>query len=481
MVTILADNEKERIAALRRYSVLDTPPERAYDDIVQLAKFVCDVPIALISLVDENRQWFKAKIGLDVCETARNISFCTHALENPGKAFIVSDAMQDERFANNPLVCSAPHIRFYAGIPLVDSDSMVLGTLCVIDHVPRVLSADQLSSLHSLASQIITRIEMAYRVRQLEDSEIRFLKFMDCSPAIAFVKDEKGRYIYVNETFLTRFGLEMKDVLGKDDFQLMPYAAARTTRAHDLKVLTSQQTVSLVEAIAENDSDPTSYWQVHKFPLHGQGLIGGVATDITALKHYEKKLVASQAALEASKRELQESLARLEILSTTDALTGLKNRRAINADLENEWAYAARYGTPLSVLMMDLDHFKRVNDTLGHQGGDELLKAVAEILTRHNRTNDSAARFGGEEFIAVLPNTDERGARNLAERIRLEVESIGVTTISIGVAARGALMNTPEDLVKAADNALYRAKRKGRNRVSLSEARSSQKAGERRV
>lgn len=450
--------EAERLAALHRYNILDTPCEQAYDDIVRLAKTVCSVPIALISLVDRNRQWFKAEIGLGVRETDRCVSFCSHAINAPTELFIVPDATLDERFVHNPLVTSFPHIRFYAGVPLIDDAGYALGTLCIIDRRKRALNTEQFESLRALARQAARQIQINQRLNELGESEMRFHAFMNCSPAIAFLKDEKGRYVYINETYSSRFGKSNEEVVGKDDFQLWPYATAKELRAHDLDVLVRKRTVSVVERICHHDGRVT-HWQVVKFLLNAERtLIGGVGIDITDAKRYEAKL-------EESQRELQQSVEMLEVLSSTDPLTHLKNRRAMEQTLQEEWSFAVRHELPLSVLLMDLDHFKKVNDTLGHAAGDDALQRLAEILRRGDRANDTAARYGGEEFLVILPNTTLQGAMLLAERLRSETQSQVVTTVSIGAASMNPSMHGPLDLVAAADSALYRAKRKGRNCV----------------
>lgn len=151
--------EADRLEALREYSILDTPSEQIYDDITALAAFICDVPIALISLIDADRQWFKSKVGLSLQETPRNISFCEHAILNQSM-MIVRDALNDERFAHNPLVTSDPGIRFYAGVPLTTPGGYQLGTLCVIDHEPRELSEMQQKNLAALARQVVMQMEL---------------------------------------------------------------------------------------------------------------------------------------------------------------------------------------------------------------------------------------------------------------------------------------------------------------------------------
>ena len=147
-------DESERLAALARYAILDTTAENAFDELVQLASAICATPIALVSLVDASRQWFKARVGLDATETPRQISFCTHAIQQHD-VFIVHDARSDPRFAANPLVTGDPHIRFYAGAPLTTPDGFNLGTLCVIDRQPRVLDSGQQHALAALARQVV--------------------------------------------------------------------------------------------------------------------------------------------------------------------------------------------------------------------------------------------------------------------------------------------------------------------------------------
>ncbi|WP_051244688.1 GAF domain-containing protein [Azohydromonas australica] len=141
--------EQERLAALRALLILDTPPEERFDRVVRFAADEFDCPIALVSLIDENRQWFKARVGLEVCETGRDISFCGHAVVRES-IFVIEDASADERFADNPLVTGAPFIRFYAGAPLAARDGQRVGTLCLIDTKPRQLDATDLGILASL-------------------------------------------------------------------------------------------------------------------------------------------------------------------------------------------------------------------------------------------------------------------------------------------------------------------------------------------
>ncbi|MBI4783813.1 MAG: response regulator [Oscillatoriophycideae cyanobacterium NC_groundwater_1537_Pr4_S-0.65um_50_18] len=165
----LPANELERLLALQQCNILDTSPERAFDDICQIAAYICQTPIALVSLIDEHRQWFKAKVGLEPTETHRDLAFCTHAiLQND--IFIIPDALKDERFASNPLTLNAPFVRFYAGVPLVTAEGYKLGTLCVIDHVPRQLTPEQIYALKALSRQVVDQIETRRNLAEIERS-----------------------------------------------------------------------------------------------------------------------------------------------------------------------------------------------------------------------------------------------------------------------------------------------------------------------
>ena len=153
----IPENEAERLNTLRGYGILDTHPEDRFDDLTRLATLICGTPISLISLVDEDRQWFKSKTGLQVCQTPREEAFCAHAIMSP-ELLLVPDASQDPRFATNPLVLGELHVRFYAGAPLTAPNGHHLGALCVIDRVPRQLSREQLESLRILSRQVMAQV-----------------------------------------------------------------------------------------------------------------------------------------------------------------------------------------------------------------------------------------------------------------------------------------------------------------------------------
>jgi hypothetical protein len=151
--------EEERLAALAGYDVLDTSPEAAFEELARLAAAVCETPMALVSFVDRDRQWFKSAIGVDATETPRAISFCAHTIEGEGP-FVVADARADRRFADNPLVTGPMSLQFYAGVPITDDANAALGTLCVLDTRPRVLTPLQLNALRVLANQLLAQLEL---------------------------------------------------------------------------------------------------------------------------------------------------------------------------------------------------------------------------------------------------------------------------------------------------------------------------------
>lgn len=601
----IPDNEADRLAALHRYQILDSLPEQAYDDITRLASQICGTPIALISLVDANRQWFKSKFGLEAHETARDVSFCAHALPHPNELFMVEDATHDERFANNPFVTGAPGVRFYAGAPLATGDGEVLGTLCVIDSQPRELTYDQKESLAALARQVMAQMdlrltvnglatqiqarqqveislryamaetedlynnapcgyqsvdsngvivrinntelqwlgytreeligkisifdlippdqhersaEMFERIKKegkiadyetefkrrdgsllpvlisataiygrrgefistrssifdntvrketekaLRETEARFRVFMDNGPFIAFIKDDEGRYVYVNEQMLKRFNRSREEMIGMSAADLVPPEIAAEVRRHELSIIEADRLTTAEETVPTPDG-LSHYWLSFRFPLKSSGekFIGCIAIDITERKFYERQL-------ENYQRQLEEVVAKLEDLAVTDALTGIKNKGAFQNRLNEEWQRARRYNLPMSLLLLDVDFFKKYNDSFGHPAGDEVLKKVAAIMEQQARPSDFVARFGGEEFAIILTNTEIEGAYIVAERLRRAIESATwphrPVTASIGIASSQPEMKERSELLESADQALYRAKANGRNCVA---------------
>lgn len=233
----LPSNEAARIDALHQYKILDSLPEQAFDDLTRLAAHICGTPTAVISLVDTDRQWFKSKVGLDASETPRDVAFCAHAILEPD-VFMIEDAHEDIRFCENPLVTSGPKIRFYAGAPLINSDGLALGTLCMIDYTPRKLSPQQQEALQILARQVVMQIQLRSNVAALEqerlqyqqlllqhqqskdqevlrESEERYRLLVDLCPATVAIYSE-GTFDYINNAGVKLFGAaSQQELIGK--------------------------------------------------------------------------------------------------------------------------------------------------------------------------------------------------------------------------------------------------------------------------
>lgn len=317
----LSNSEAARLQTLHDYDILDTPAEAAFDRITRIAKVTADVPIALISLIDKERQWFKSCIGLEQRETSLDVSFCVHTIAH-SQTLILPDAKLDPRFTNNALVTAAPFVRFYAGVPLVSPGGVTLGALCVIDTKPREITAMQLSILEDLARITVDAME-------------------------------------------------------------------------------------------------------------------------------------------------------LRKAATADSLTGALNKRAFAAAAAQEAEKARRGGRPLAVAVLDLDHFKRVNDTFGHAAGDSALAHALATCRKVLRSGDSVGRIGGEEFAILLPDTTTATARDVVERLRKAISSSPIVTrsgsfnvtASFGLTQMAADDTGWSDFVARADAAMYEAKRQGRDRV----------------
>lgn len=316
------DFEDRRLRALRDYAIMDTAPEEPFDRITRIVAAALKVPMAAVTLVDDHRQWFKARIGLVASETPRSESFCAQTMMG-ADAMVISDATQDPRFEKNALVLGDPHIRFYAGYPVVSADGMPMGAVCAIDTAPRTAEPRELELLKDLAALAGEQLELRLR-------------------------------------------------------------------------------------------------------------------------------------------------------ASLDGLTGVLRRNTFLDMASRELLLARRSKAPTSCLMVDVDHFKPINDAHGHEVGDDVLKTLVRTLKNGLRSTDLIGRLGGEEFGILLPGTDRDGAAEVAERIRNAVAGLKImascmrvdVTVSIGVAQGPTSLVDIGVLLDQADKALFSAKRTGRNRIA---------------
>ena len=310
MLAQIAENESERLAALYRYAVLDTPSEPNFDLITRLAASVFAAPIALITLVDADRQFFKSRYGLDATETPRSDAFCAHAILK-SEVLVVPNAADDVRFADNPLVTGDPHIRFYAGAPLETEDGYRLGTLCVLDLKPRLPEPGQINALQALAKQVVellelhrakrelvaAREELRARSLELNETEARFRAFMEFSPCAAFIKDSAGRLMFANRHCEDLWHLTPGQWLGKTVAELWePEIAARTQKVDEEILATGISAETVIEAPIFPDG-VLRHFLLNKFRFpNGVGgmALGGYAVDISERLASDKNLRASE-------------------------------------------------------------------------------------------------------------------------------------------------------------------------------------------
>jgi PAS domain S-box-containing protein len=232
------ENETERLKALTQYNILDTHSEEEFDRLTKLASIICGVPIALISLIDSERQWFKSRVGLDVSETSRDISFCQYAITGKN-IFTVEDATKDERFVNNPLVTGNPNIRFYAGFPLIDPDGYALGTLCVIDRKARVLNEDQQDALNLLAKEVVSQI--VQRQRSIDKEKLE--RLFNLSIDLICVANMDGYFKKVNPAFTTILGWTIEEMLARPFIDFIHPADIATSQAQLTKLKKGDKTI----------------------------------------------------------------------------------------------------------------------------------------------------------------------------------------------------------------------------------------------
>ena len=367
----------------------------------------------------------------------------------------------------------------------------VLGWLVIFSRRGSLIDADLADTLFVLATMLVfvgmvawiaTQLHESHldRVRTenaMRDSEVRFRLIAENSSDVVSLMDLNGRVVYVSPSCERVLGFLPDEMMRMAPFaNIHPHDAERVRR-HFNQLVRGEPVTSIQCQVVHKTGRHIWLDMMWRSVLNSHGEVERLqvaSRDITDSKQYEKRLEEAQRKLREQQAELEEMNERLKSLASTDALTGLKNRRAFEERLDKELSRSRRHGHPLSLILLDIDHFKSYNDTYGHPKGDEILRLVGRTLSRAMRETDFATRYGGEEFAILLPDTDREGAQHLAERLRHTIESAKwpdrEITASVGVASYGERASTAEQLIDQADRALYRSKEQGRNRVTMAEA-----------
>ncbi len=312
--------ETKRLAALHSYQVLDTPDEAAFDDLTHLASYIAGTPVALISLIDTDRQWFKARVGTEVDKIPRDQAFCHYTIQGEGP-LEVPDTHLDERFLNNPLVTGNPHIRYYCGVPLTSPEGYRLGSLCVIDNQPRQLNPQQLRALETLAREVMARFEMKRQQQELQEqkrrlasSEARYRILFEESAGYLFTHDLEGNILTVNDAAAQALGYAKGDLTGKNISGLLKLGESRLLKEYFQRMEAGTAVNGVTRVVTTNGEE--RYWQYRNFGVrHASGELVVIcsAQDVT-----EKELAATN--LLKSKKVLEEQIrARTEDLQATNA------------------------------------------------------------------------------------------------------------------------------------------------------------------
>jgi diguanylate cyclase (GGDEF)-like protein/PAS domain S-box-containing protein len=576
--------EADRLAALRSFHVLDTEPEASFDEITASAARICNAPMALVSLVDDVRHWFKCEIGVGARQIPCRIGICGHTILQ-SSVLIIPDTTKDPRFADNPLVTGKPHLRFYAGAPLVTDDGLPLGTLCVLDDKPRLegLTPEQSTALLNLARAVMTQLKLRRAEKAHEENEARLKRIIDAVPHIVWSALPDGHNDFHNQRWYEFSGLPLGSAIGGQwsnsvhpDDKDQAWAKTRHSLAtgepyeieYRLRHHSGEYRWALVRAVPlRNEHSEIERWLGTCTDIHeakktevalaeseeryraliqaSTAMVWRAAPDGSILKGWGWEEFSAQApeeyeghgwlnavhpydrqrvvavwqelleqrgpgeveyrvltksgeyrwvvargvplrAEDGSVREWvgtitdiheeKQAEERLWYLANHDSLTELPNRTLFQTRVDKALAEAKQNRATVCLLLIDLDDFKDVNDSFGHDAGDALLKETAKRLSGMVRGCGTAARLGGDEFAVLLTESLhlQQGvtfAESMIKSLNQPVFSYAgqsiATRASIGMAVYPDHAAEAADLLKDADIALYRSKAEGRNRVTM--------------
>lgn len=289
----ISSHEKERLEALNSYQILDTLPKEAFDRFTELASIICEVPISLVSLIDEHRQWFKSKVGLEIDETSKDVAFCTHAILNTG-IMEIEDASKDDRFKDNPFVTTAPNIKFYAGCPLIDPNGYALGTLCVIDTVPKKLRPEQKKALGLLAQAVIDLIVQQRKAQEIEN----FDRLFQISKDLICILEPSGNFVNVNPGFTYLLDWDTPSLIKQSFFDFVHPDDLLVTKEKIDKLAAGASTVSFSHRFRASDGTyKILEWAATLEP--SSKMYFAIARDITDAREKEIALQRSERRLRA--------------------------------------------------------------------------------------------------------------------------------------------------------------------------------------
>jgi PAS domain S-box-containing protein len=417
---LLPPNEAARLAKLYSLGILDTLPQKAFDDITALASSICGTPMALITLIDQDRQWFKSRVGIDDQQTDREIAFCSHAILQPTEVMVVEDASQDQRFHDNPLVQNAPNVRFYAGAPIVTDDGFAMGTVCVADSSVRHLQPDQLQALRSLSSLVVTLLEHEKLVQaehhRHREELVRYNEYLAAVTAsgldlMAFI-DPDLIYRYVNPTYLKYWGRATTDIVDHKVIDLLgPELFAHSVEPRLRQALAGKQID--FEATVDFTALGKRHVAVTYLPARNiDGSIGGVVVrthDITAMKQHEEQLRETVAMLEHKTLE-QERFIHIISHDLREPINTINNFSSLLAEDEDLslQAPAQRYlrfvqegGKRMALLLDDLLNFVQLEQHAIELKPVDLDQIVEEVKSD---LNSLLVRSGGTVNAAPLPS-----------------------------------------------------------------------------
>lgn len=451
----LPQNEQERLAKLKEYNILDSEPEAVFDNMVQLASYICKTPIAAISLIDSDRQWFKSIVGVNVKETSRDIAFCAHTILQDD-TFVIPDALKDERFFDNPLVTEGPEIRFYAGVPLITSNGYHLGTLCVIDTVARELQVEQLDAIKTLADSVTVHLDLRLShvaIRKYVDKLQISATIFDSTNEAIIVTDADNNFVTVNPAFCTLTGYSRDEVIGQTP-----------------KILKSGKQNAAFYKQMWHQLNTMGFWngELWNKRKDGEEYAEWLSIKVVYNEDGSKKMHVALFSDVTQRKQADETIWKQ---ANYDLLTQLPNRQLFNDRLEYEIKMSHRADLSLALLFIDLDFFKSVNDTMGHGAGDLLLINVAQRISAVVRESDTVARISGDEFTAILPQLESAHnakrvaiaiVETLSQPFDLNGEMVTISA-SVGISIYPQDAKNSKELMQNADKAMYKVKHQGRN------------------